>query len=94
VDNLPILCLPRARATELEQLQQQLDTVLTLSATPSSDEVIGIMGRLFSLRIKERKVKAAPEWPIDISFLVKLVGLVLIPAISRILIEIFNRFYL
>lgn len=50
-----------------------------------SDQTITIMARLFSLQIKERHVKAAQEWPIDLSFLSKLMVLGLIPLISRIL---------
>ena len=40
--------------------------------------------RLFSLQVKERYVRAAQEWPIDMNFLSKLLVLVFIPIISRI----------
>lgn len=73
---------------ESEQLLQQLDAVLAEQPTRQvSDQTITIMARLFSLQVKERHVKGAQEWPIDISFLSKLVGLVLIPIISRIAIQ-------
>ncbi len=63
---------------------QQLDEVLAESTGQSSDSTIAVMARLFSLQIKERRVIAAKEWPIDVNFLSKLIGLGLIPIISRI----------
>ncbi|MCP8323593.1 MAG: hypothetical protein L6N96_05390 [Candidatus Methylarchaceae archaeon HK02M2] len=80
---------------EIEQLRQQLDEVLARQpAKQFGEQTITFIGRLFSLQLKERNIKAAQEWPIDISFLTKLFGLVLIPTICRILIEILNRFYI
>lgn len=67
---------------ESERLLQQLDEAL---AKQVSDQTITVMARLFSLQIKERHVKAAQEWPIDMSFLSKLMVLGLIPIISRII---------
>ncbi len=76
---------------ESEKLLQQLDEVLAKQPTRQiSDQTITIMARLFSLQVKERHVKAAQEWPIDISFLSKLVVLVLIPIIARIAAQIFT----
>ncbi len=77
---------------ESEKLLQQLDKVLAIQPTrQNSDQTIttvaqttAITARLFSLQAKERHVKAAQEWPIDISFLSKLIGLCLIPIASRI----------
>jgi len=72
---------------ESEKLLQQLDDILAKQpAKQASDQTLTIMARLFSLQIKERHVKAAQEWSIDISFLSKLVVLGLIPVISRIAI--------
>jgi hypothetical protein len=49
------------------------------------DPSVSIMHhRLFNLQVKEKYVKAAQEWPIDMSFLSKLLVLVLIPIMSRI----------
>lgn len=79
---------------EFEQLQLQLDGALAKPVSQSSDQITAIMGRISSLQIKERRIKSAQEWPIDISFLSKLLGLVLVPAIIRGLIEILNRLYL
>ena len=78
---------------ESEQLLQQLDEVLAKEPTRHiSDQTITIMARLFSLQFKERRIKAAQEWPIDISFISKLTGLVLIPIISRIAMQIFAQY--
>ena len=71
---------------ESEQLLQQLDEILTKHSTRQfSDQTIAVMARLFSLHIKEKHVKVAQEWPIDIGFLSKLIVLGLIPIISRIM---------
>jgi hypothetical protein len=59
-----------------------------------SDKTMTVLGRILSLQIKERSVREAAEWPIDISFLSRLLSLVLLPALVRISIELFNRFYL
>ncbi len=58
-----------------------------------SDQTITIMARLFSLQIKERHVKAAKEWPIDIGFLTKLIAVGLIPIIARVAAQIFTRYF-
>jgi hypothetical protein len=79
---------------ESEQLLQQLDEVLAKQPTRQiSDQTITIMARLFSLQIKERHVKAAQEWPIDIGFLTKLIAVGLIPIIARIAAQIFTRYF-
>ena len=75
---------------ESEKLLQQLDEVL---AKQTTRQIVIIIARLFSLQIRERHVKAAQEWPIDISFLSKLIGLGLIPIISKIAAEIFVRYF-
>jgi len=70
---------------ESEQLLQQLDEVLAKKPTRlTGDQTITILARLFSLQFKERNVKSAQEWPIDVGFLSKLIGICLIPIISRI----------
>ena len=79
---------------EFERLKLQLDEALAKPVSQSTEQITAIMGRLSSLQIKERRIKLAQEWPIDISFLSKLLGLVLVPAIIRALIEILNRLYL
>jgi len=76
----------RKISEESEQLLQQLDEVLTKKPKrESNDQTINIMAHLFSLQIKERNTKAAQEWPIDISFISKLVVLGLLPIITKVL---------
>ena len=66
----------------LEQLDQKL---MHQSKLQEIEPNISIMHhRLFNLQVKERYVKEAQEWPIDLDFLSKLLVLVLIPIISRI----------
>ena len=73
-------------SAESQQLLKQLDETLARQSTKQNvDPNVSIMHyRLFILQIKERHVRAAQEWPIDLSFLSKLLALVLIPIISRI----------
>jgi len=79
---------------ESRQLLQRLDEVLVKQLTRQvSDQTITVMARLFSLQVKERHVKAAQEWPINVSFLSTLIGLGLTPIISKIVIEIFSRYF-
>jgi hypothetical protein len=50
----------------------------------ATDQTVTFIARLLSLQLKEERVKASQEWPIDVSFLSKLVVLGFIPVISRI----------
>jgi hypothetical protein len=80
---------------EFERLRKILDEVLEMKPNKqSNNQILAIIGRIFSLQIKEKSVFTAPEWPFDVGFISKILGLVLIPAVVRILIEIFNRFVL
>ena len=80
-------------AVEYENVRRQLDESLR---HPEREEVrlIASMGNLLSLQIRERRIREAPEWPIDIGFVSRLLSLVLIPAIVRISIELFNRAFI
>jgi len=86
---------------ESEQLMQQLDEILKKQPARQMggqiDAVVAqttaITARLLVLQVKEKRVKAAQEWPIDVSFLSKLTGLILIPIVSRIAIQIFTRYF-
>jgi hypothetical protein len=71
---------------ESERLVQQLDEALRQQeANQQIDRRIELIHyRLHSLQIKEKFVKIAREWPIDVSFVSKLMVLVLIPIITRI----------
>lgn len=70
---------------ESELLLQQLDEVLAKKPSrESSAQTISIMAHLFSLQMRERNTQAAQEWPIDVSFVSKLIVLGLIPIISRV----------
>ncbi len=67
---------------ESERLLQQLDDVLAKKKTKqTNDRTIAIMARLYSLRLKENRVKGAQDWPIDIGFISKIIGLGLMPII-------------
>ena len=72
---------------ESQPLLKQLDLKLTNQSNFQKNEPsVSLMHyRLFSLQVKERYVRAAQEWPIDLGFLSKLLMLVLIPIISKII---------
>jgi hypothetical protein len=72
---------------ESQQLLKHLDLKLTNQPNVQKIEpsVSRMHYRLFSLQVKERYVRAAQEWPIDLDFLSKLLLLVLIPIISKII---------
>jgi hypothetical protein len=53
-----------------------------------------LVGKILSLQLRERMVRNTPDWPIDIGFVSRLLTLVLIPALVRVSVELFNRFYL
>jgi hypothetical protein len=60
-------------ALKQQEANQQIDKRIEL-----------IHYRLHSLQMREKYVKMAREWPIDVSFVSKLMVLVLIPIITRI----------
>jgi hypothetical protein len=78
---------------EFESIRSHLDEALKF---PEAEEarLMTAMGRLLSLQLRERKLREAPEWPIDIGFVSRLLSLVLIPAVVRISIELFNRAFI
>ena len=79
---------------ETESLTKQLDDILRKeSSIQQSDQTIGIMARLFSLQIKERRVMEAQEWPIDVSFISKLGGLVLMPVMTKVFVDFISRYF-
>ena len=67
---------------ESEHLLQILDEALEKK---DSDQTLSVSARLFRLQLKEKQVKGAQEWPIDVSFLSKLIVIGLIPIVSRIM---------
>ena len=72
---------------ESQRLLKKLDETLAKQTSKQNlDPNVFVMHyRLFNLQVKERYVKAAQEWPIDVSFVSKLLVLVLIPTIIRVL---------
>jgi MFS family permease len=72
---------------ESQQLLHQLDAALNEPPSKQlNNQTITIMARLLSLQVREKHVRAAQEWPIDTSFLSKLIVLGLIPIVSRLVV--------
>jgi hypothetical protein len=97
---LPFYNIHRAlvglKLRELREIEGEYETLrLQLEEASRGDGsgAIAAMGRLFSLQIRERRLREAPEWPVDVGFVSRLVSVVLIPAVVRISVELFNRFY-
>jgi len=76
---------------EYELMERRLNSVQKEPMQKVGGESLVLMESLFSLQIRERRVRTAREWPIDIGFVSKLLGLILAPAAARILAEILNR---
>jgi hypothetical protein len=78
----------------ISQMLQRLEETLGKRPGPQSHEqTIAAMGHLLSLQIRKGNVERAPEWPIDVGFLSKLGGLVLIPIIGRMALELLTRYF-
>lgn len=69
---------------EFRTLQEEFSASYK-SAGAGTENTIQLMLKFFSLQLRERQVRLAQEWPIDVSFLSKLLLLVLIPVIVRII---------
>ena len=69
---------------EFKMLQANFEEANFGTSNQLTDKSIQLMRIFFSLQLRERQVRLAQEWPIDITFLSKLFLLVLIPVIVRI----------
>ncbi len=79
---------------ETKNLTKQLDDILRKeSSTQQPNQTIEIMAHLFSLQIKERRIMEAQEWPIDVSFISKLGGLVLMPILTKIFVDFISKYF-
>jgi len=81
--------------SDYQRLLTDFECILkTVEKPVTSSNMIEAMASFMYLQMKEKTVKASPVWPIDVSFITKLLSMILIPATVRISVEIFNRFYL
>ena len=89
--------LVKLKKRELEEIEEETDKLIQeLTETSpkhpaghSKDHIIEITSSLVSLHIRERSVAEADEWPIDITVLSILAGIVLTPIITKIIVDIF-----
>ena len=83
------LTLLKLKNEEIAKISQESDNLLKVLddelSKQSSDKVVFVLAHLFSLQLKEKQARAGQEWPIDISFLSKLIMIGLIPILSRLL---------
>lgn len=87
--------LSQIKQANLDEINKEYQALISrLDEKSSSDESITVIKELLSLQVRERMVSNMEEWPINIGFVTKLLTLVLIPAIVRVSVELFNRYLL
>jgi len=72
--------------TDFGLLQKQIDESSVSSSRMPPEQTISLFGRFISLQIRERRIRLAQEWPIDVTFVSKLLAMVLVPAAVRVII--------
>jgi hypothetical protein len=73
---------------EFEALQAQFEKP-TSNASSLTEDTLPLMRKFFSLQLRERQVRLTEEWPIDITFISRLLLFVAIPVIVRIIIWLY-----
>ncbi len=76
---------------EFDEVENELTRVLGQPVGESSSRSVALLNRVLSLQIKERRVKAAKEWPFDVRFVSRLLGLVAASIMARALAEVIGR---
>ena len=74
---------------EFEDLQLQFSKSTTNASEALTGDTIPLMRKFFSLQLRERQVRLTEEWPIDITFISRLLLFVAIPVIVRIIIWLY-----
>lgn len=92
--HLTLLKMKKNELTKIERDYVELQNKLALMNELSDSTSTSLIGEILSIQLRERIVRNAPDWPIDINFITRLSTLVLIPALVRVSVELFNRFYL
>jgi hypothetical protein len=81
--------LLKIKKKELDEISNETESLLKVldaaAENKETDQTVSVFASLFSLQLKEKKVKEAQEWPIDVSFLSKLIVIGFIPIFSRII---------
>jgi len=72
--------------TDFEMLEKQFNDSNANPLGTNSERTNILVRQFFCLQIRERKVRLAQEWPIDITFVSRLLFLVLVPVVVRIII--------
>ena len=75
---------------ESDDLIQQLDQIRLSGG--DSNQILVLMVGLQAVQLKERYVQAAHDWPVNMDFVGKLAGLIIMPTIVRIFIELFRGY--
>ena len=92
--------LVRLKRQQLEEIANEFQTLSRSLASSeggqgghSTEEMLRNLARLMMLQIREQSVKSAPEWPVDVGFVSRLMSLFLVPLMIRLVVEIINRRY-
>ncbi len=75
---------------ESDNLLQQLEKAKAVGS--EVNQVLVIMAGLQAVQLKEKYVQTAQEWPVNMDFIGKLAGLIILPTIVRIFIELFREY--
>jgi hypothetical protein len=76
---------------EYDEVEKELSQVSGQRVGEFGGQSVALMNRLLSLQIRERRVRAAKEWPFDVRFVSRLLGLVAAAIMARVLAEVINR---
>lgn len=94
--------LVKLKRRELEAIEEESNKLIgelteTLAhaypAGNSKDNISLINSRLNILHIRERSVTEADEWPIDVTVLSLLAGIVLMPLLTKVIVDFFFLFF-
>ena len=90
-----LLKLKRKQIKKIDEnsnnLINNLDEVIKLPQTSESTrQIIITLAQLYKMQLNKKQMELASEWPIDITFLSRFAGVILIPIVARILLELMN----
>jgi hypothetical protein len=75
---------------ESQNLMKKLD--LIDPNDPKTGQILGVIAGLQATQVKEKYIQSIPEWPVNVDFIGKLAGLIIMPTIVRIFIEFFRGY--
>jgi hypothetical protein len=87
--------LVKLKAAKLAEIRFESNALIRRLEEAKGDDLAGtlsIMAGLQAVQVKENYIMSAPEWPVNMDFLGKLAGLVILPTVVRVFIELFRSY--